>query len=137
MQNATQMGMMNGPGNFDQQPCRAPEPFGIPRRCCGIEFTQMAALNQRHGEVMLAIVLTGFIKGNNVGMIQLGDGLDLDLEAEQCFRRGEQAGLNQLQRQSSLQAKLARAVDHSHSATSDFSENLVIAEEAGLKSDVS
>src|SRR5690348_9550096 len=73
-------------------------------------------------------MLTDFVNGNDVRMIEVGGGLGLGAEALHIGRRSELAGEDHLQGDGATQTDLPGAVHDTDASASDLAELLVIAE---------
>ena len=65
-------------------------------------------------------------------MLEFGRRLGFDLETLDGTRRSQMTVSDHLQRHDPIQAELARAVDHTHAATSQFLDQFVVATSAEL-----
>ena len=96
-----------------------PEPGG--QEC------EIAAFDQLHAEIVVALVLTHLIDRDNMRMIEVRGGLGLKSEAEQVIIGREPPGPNHLECQNAIQADLASTVDHSHAPLRDHALQFVVA----------
>ena len=94
------------------------------------ERGQVLSLDIFHREVVLTIVLAHLVDGHDVGVMQIGRRLGLRQEALQRGGIGQLARQNHFYRHNAVETHLPGLVDHAHSASSDFLQQLVIAEVA-------
>jgi hypothetical protein len=90
-------------------------------------LAQIRAFDQAHAEVVLALVLTNFEDGNDVGMSQTRRRFRFGLETFYQLFGGEGPGTDDLESHQPLQGPLPRLVDGSHTALRDFLQQFVIA----------
>jgi hypothetical protein len=89
---------------------------------------EAAALDEPHAEEALAVVLANLVDRDDSRMVPMRDRLDLVLEAAQFCRVRQQAGLDHLEGDGSVQADLSGLVNDPHAASAEFLLELVIAE---------
>jgi hypothetical protein len=89
--------------------------------------SQVPPFHQFHGEVRGPLVLRDFINGNDIWMIQAGSGFRFAAEAFEGGCIGEVSAEQDFQRDNSIEAHLARAVDDAHPAARDFMHKFIIA----------
>ena len=77
---------------------------------------------------MPALVLTHFVNGHDVRMIQPGGGFGFGAEALDLAVIGEAPGQNHLERHDPVEAGLSRPPHRAHAAVGDFSQQFVVAE---------
>ena len=75
-------------------------------------------------------MLADLVDRHDAGMVEVGGGLGLEVEALDLVVAGELAGEDHLERDGPVQADLPGPVDHPHAAAGDLAEQLVIAEVA-------
>ena len=95
---------------------------------------KVAAFDEPHREVMRAVLLAAFVERDDVRVMELRDGFNLDAEAQARFIGKQVMRLHHLQRDEAVQPELACAIDHSHAAARDFVNDLVIRKKAGFQS---
>ena len=124
VQDAVLMGVVHRLGNGLEVSRRA---FGG-QRSLADDLRQRAAFDIVHREVVLALVDTDLVDGDDVRMLQVGDGLGFGLEALHDFGLGELAGEHQLYRNDAVETLLTGLIDDTHAAAGDFLQQLVVAE---------
>ena len=85
-------------------------------------------VDQVHGVEVVAVVLADGVDRDDVGVVQLGRGLGLALEALLGLGAHAQRGREDLQGHAALERDLAGLVDHAHTATADLAQQLEVAE---------
>ena len=80
---------------------------------------------------MDAALVPDRIDGHDVGVVQLGGGLGLVLEALQVPRVQGRSERQHLERDDAAQRKLDRLVDDAHAAAADFADDAEIAQRIG------
>src|SRR6266568_7617565 len=93
---------------------------------------QIGSLDQLHAQEALVVQCAEFVDRNNVRVIEFCGGFCFDLETLDGPSRGQMAVANHFERDESVEADLASAINHPHAAAGDLIENFVIAEEAGF-----
>src|SRR5262245_36829902 len=88
---------------------------------------QRAALHQFHAEEMVALLFANLEDRNDVRMIELGGSLGLDTKAADVRGGSQLAREDDFHRDFALQTQLTRAINDSHSATTEFLQNFVVA----------
>src|SRR4051812_1933122 len=68
------------------------------------------------------------VDGHNVWVVEVCNILRLQAETPDLLRRGELAGKDHLQGNDTVERHLPGAVDHPHASTSNFFEQLIVAE---------
>ena len=91
---------------------------------------EVAALDELHAEVALAVVLADLVDRHDPGVVEQGDGLGLVLEPPQLGVVGQDAGLDHLERDGPVEADLPGLVDDAHAAAAELLLKLVVAEVA-------
>ena len=91
---------------------------------------EVAALDQLHAEVVLAVVLADLVDRHDARVVEQGDGLGLVLEPAQLGVVGQNAGLDHLEGDGPVEADLPGLVDDAHAAAAQLLVNLVVAEVA-------
>ena len=89
---------------------------------------ERATFDQLHAVEVLALMFSNFVDGHDVRMIETRRGLGFESKALHLNGRGELARRDHLQRHGPIEADLARAINHSHSAAREFAENFVVRE---------
>jgi hypothetical protein len=108
--------------------------LGITRGAPGMERTVAQQLRQVppghvvHREERQAFVVTDFVDGHDVGMLETGRRLGLGAEALNRRRRGHREGHNHLERDDPVQAPLPGLIHDIHTAAAHLLEQFVIAE---------
>ena len=126
VQNAALMGVMDRPSHGSQHLSRA---RGLH---AGRRAAEAPALDQFHGEVVLAVLLADLVDGHDVGVIERCGGLGFALEALNVGRGGELSGENHLDGDQAIEAQLQGLVHHSHAAARQFFQKHVVADCAFL-----
>ena len=83
------------------------------------ELAQVGALHEAHDEVEAAVELARVVDRHDVRVLERHRQLRLAREALAEAFVGRELGRHQLQRDDALEAEVARAVDHAHSALPD------------------
>ena len=91
---------------------------------------EVAAGDQLHGEVALALVLADLVDRHDAGVVEQRDRLGLVLEPPQLVVAGQDAGPDHLQGDGPVEADLAGPVDDAHAAAAELGLDLVVAEVA-------
>ena len=91
---------------------------------------EVAALDELHAEVALAVVLADLVDRDDAGVVEQRDGLGLVLEPAQLGVVGQDAGLDHLEGDGPVEADLAGLVDDAHAAAAQLLLDLVVAEVA-------
>ena len=123
------MDVVNGPCDRRHQPCRGAR---ISLEALDLRG-QVAAVDELHAEVVVAVVLTDFVDRHDVRVVEVRGGLGLEPEALKVVGSGEAAGTHHLERERAVQAHLAGLVDHSHTPLGDDLDQLVVAEIADAR----
>src|SRR5262249_25685422 len=113
----------------------AGDELGRSRRVSGVisqNLVKTGALNQLHGEVVLALELAQLVEGHDQGMVEVSNGLGLVAEPLQFIRRRPQSGADHLQGHWAVEAELLGSVNHAHAAPAKNLLELVVAEIADL-----
>ncbi len=126
MEHAALMGVMDGAGERGQEHRRLARREG--RLPVGQPLRQGGALHQLHRQEVPAVVLSDFVDGHDVGMVEAGGGAGFGLKAGDAFRGAFLPGFNQFQGDQPPQAALPSPIHDAHAAARDFPEQLVIAE---------
>ncbi len=79
-------------------------------------------------EVELAIVLADLVDGDDVRVVEPGDGLGLVAEPADLVVGGQRGGPDHLQGDGAVQADLSGLVDDAHAAAAELGLDLVVAE---------
>ena len=80
------------------------------------------------------ITFADLVDLHDVGVLQSGNGLRLDLEAGQLLGAGMATGKDHLQRHQTVEFPLPRLVDDSHSPAAEFAKNVVATDIRNLAS---
>jgi len=94
---------------------------------------QATALHQLHAKEMVPLVSPNLIDGNNVGMIKTRRRLGFSMKSCNVSLRSKFPGKDHLQSDKSIQADLACLVNHTHAASAEFTQQLVVTERAAGK----
>ena len=87
-----------------------------------VETTAVAELQREERQ---AVVLADVVKLNDIGVLQAGDGLRLDLEAHLLLQRGVGSREDHLESDDSIGLDLPCLVHDAHAAVTEFAEDLV------------
>ena len=123
MQNLPAMRVVDGAGDFLHITRRLPRSQGVLAR----EVRQALARDKVHRVEVLAVHLADLVDGHDVGVIKLGGGTGLDMEAADFVRAREPLAPDHLQRHDAVERPLPRLEDHAHAAARDLAEQFVIA----------
>jgi hypothetical protein len=115
---------MHGVRYFRDQFHRSPDR----QRLAPHYFVKLAAFNELHAEVALAIAFANVVNGNDAWMIQAGSGLRLTAKALQVRFGGPRAEANHFERDGTIETFLMGAINYALSAPANFLEQFVIAE---------
>jgi hypothetical protein len=124
VQHAALVRVVNGPRHLHEQTRRLARPLQQARH----GRRQVPAVNELHAEVLLAVVLADLVDGDDVGVVERGDGLGLPAEALALLGGGQLAREDHLEGDDAVERHLARLVHHPHPAAGDLFEQLVVAE---------
>lgn len=102
-------------------------------RTGGDPLGQIAALDQRHREEELSLVLAHVVDGHDVGVREGGGGACLVAETSRFRGRNEAPVEQHFEGHVPAGGELAGPIDDSHAAAADFFEELVAAELAGCR----
>jgi hypothetical protein len=119
MDDAARVAVVEGLGDLDADVEDVAEPTVLAQ-----EPAQVGALNQRHHEVQRVFVAAEVVDGDDGRVVHLGDQLRLALEALLGFG-AELRGRDQLDRDVSVQPRIACAVDDAHPTASELRDDLV------------
>ncbi len=92
----------------------------------GERLGKALALNEAHGEVVLASVLADFVDRHDPGMVQVGGRLRFNLEAAYILGVGKLAGEDHFQGDDAVEADLPGLKYDPHSTAGDLADDLVI-----------
>ncbi len=106
-----------------QQVCGQPEVAAEALQLLG----QAAAFDELHAEVVQSLVLADLVDWDNVGMVEMGGGLGLALEALHVLVGGQLSGEDHLKGHGSVEADLAGLVDDAHAAAGNLFLQLIVA----------
>src|SRR2546426_538582 len=84
------------------------------------ELGEVWSVHEIHRQVMLALVYTDLVNGDNVRVLQGGCRRGFGAEALDGILASEMAGQNQLHRYEAVQALLPRFIDNAHAAPRDL-----------------
>ena len=129
VQHAVLVRVVHGPRDFGQQ-------FGglaRGQRLAAKAPGEVRPIHEPHREVVLPLVLSHVEHRDDVRMIQPCDCLRLAIEALDKIARREGPGQKHLEGDYALEADLTRLVDHAHPASGDFLQQLVVAEQPGVR----
>src|SRR6266498_790929 len=98
------------------------------RRKCAItkKFSQFLAFEQFGDDKGCSLVSADIVDGQNVWMIECGSGASFLLEPSQPIRVQSERGGQELDRDFTIQAGIARAVDLAHTACANLADNRVM-----------
>ena len=116
---AALVGVVDGLGHLGHQPGR----LARRQRAVGGLLGQAAALDEAHAEVVLALVLADLVDRHDVGVVEVGGRLGLDVEPLDVGLGGELAGQDHLQGDRPVEADLPGLVDDAHAAAGDLPEH--------------
>ncbi len=126
MQNPALVGVMDGPGDGRHQPRGRAQVARVTLDVRG----QIAAVDELHAEIVLALVFADLVDWHDVGMVEVGGGFGFEAKTLEVGGRGQTPGANHLERQHAVQAELPGLVHNAHASLGDHLEQLVIAEVA-------
>ena len=86
---------------------------------------QAAAADKFQREIWQSLMLVDIVDLDDVGMLQISDGLSLGEEAIQLMLTGVSAGQDHFQSYPAVQADLPRLVHHSHAAPPKLADDLI------------
>ena len=118
------MGVLHRLGDLDNQGGR----LARRERTLGDSLGQTLALDKAHAEVMLALVLANLEDGDNAGMVQVGGGLGLEVEALDLGLARQVAREDHLEGDGPVEFDLPGFVDDAHAAAGDLALKFVVAE---------
>ena len=91
-------------------------------------FVKLAAFDELHAEVALAIALADLVNGNNAWMFEAGSSFRFPAKALQmCFGR-PRAQTNYFERDGAIETFLMSAINYALTAATNFLQQLVVAE---------
>ena len=93
-------------------------------------FVKLAAFDELHAEVALAIALADFVDGNNAWMFETGGGFGFPAKALQMRFGGPGAQANHFKRDGAIETFLMGAINYALTAPADFLQQFVIAKVA-------
>ena len=119
-------GVVHRLGRLGQQRRGGPRVVAVGGQAVG----EVAAGDQLHGEVALAVVLAHLVDRHDAGVVEQRHRLGLVLEPPQLVVAGQDAGADHLEGDGAVEADLAGAVDDAHAAAAELGVDLVVAEVA-------
>ena len=122
------MRVVHAPRHFRAQLDRLPQRQGLAPN----DTVERPAVDQLHAEVAATVAFAHFVDRHDPGMIQAGGRLGFAPETPEVRLCGPRTKTDDLERDNSVQAFLARPVDHALPAASDFFLQFVIAKIAQL-----
>ena len=137
MKHAMLVSVMHGACHLGNEECRmsnvelAFRLLGLP--ICHLEFAarnslgQVAALDELHAEVRLAVVDADLVDRHDAGVVEAGGGLRLQAEALHVVSGSELTGEDHFQGNRAVEAHLACFVDDAHAAARNLLQQLVVA----------
>src|SRR5262245_30680300 len=83
------------------------------------------AVEELHDEIRVLALDADVVERADVGMVEAGDGLRLDLKAGAGLGGGSERGRDELERYVTTEPRVARAIDLSHAARAEPTDDLV------------
>src|SRR5262249_12932732 len=83
-------------------------------------FVKLAALDQLHAEVALAIALAHLVDRNDARMLEVSGGFGFPAEALQMSFRGPRAAANHFKRDAPIETLLMGSINYRLTAPADF-----------------
>src|SRR2546430_3653382 len=123
VQNAVLMRVMNGARHFRNKFHCAPNRHRLTSRY----FVKLAAFDELHAEVALAIALADLVNGNNAWMFEAGSSFRLSPKTLQMRFSGPRAKADQLQRDCTIETFLMGTINYALTAAANFLQQLVVA----------
>ncbi len=121
------VGIRHGAGDLDEKSSRSAgvilETPDVPRKA--------AFLDQLHAEIRLVPGLSDFVDRHDVRVVELRDGLALDLEPADVGESRQRWVAHQFQGDRAAQVNLSRTVNNAHATSRQLLEYLVVTEESG------
>ncbi len=118
------MRVVHGLRDLGEQACRRRGIIHEPGRAVG----KTSARDPLHAEESLSVMLPDLEDGDDVRVVQGGDGLGLILEPTEIVIGGEGAGPDQFEGDDAVEADLAGFVDDTHATLTEDLQQFVIAE---------
>src|SRR5690348_828969 len=78
------------------------------------KFAETLAFDEFHGKKGLAVVLTDFVNGDDVGMLQAGGSLGFGAKSFDEWVAGKLSGEEHFDGDDAIQRALTGAIDHAH-----------------------
>ena len=126
VEDASLVRVMDGAGDIGQQPRG--------RAGVGGEFGQAigeaTAVDQLHAEIAVVAVGAHLMDGDDIGVVERGDGLGLEPEPPAVVVAGQPAGQDHLERHGAIQTQLAGREHDPHAAAGDLAGALMVTEVA-------
>src|SRR5438105_3319236 len=124
VQNAVLMRVMNGARHFRNKFHCAPNRHRLTSRY----FVKLAAFDELHAEVALAIALADLVNGNNAWMFEAGSSFRLSAKALQMRLGRPRAQANHFERDCAVETFLVYTINHPLPTAANFLQQLVVAE---------
>jgi hypothetical protein len=121
---AALVGVVDRPRQHPNQPGRVAGGEGPTRQ----RLLQGAALDQLQGQVGHAALLADLVDLHDVGVLQAGDGLPLEPEANAVHQPRRGPGQDDLEGDEPVEGALPCLVDDAHAAPPQLPQHLVVAE---------
>ena len=124
VKDAALVGVVNGVGDLRH------DPRGLARVVLEVSegFFHPPAVDQLHAEVALILEGADLVDRDDAGVVECGDGLGFVLKAADLIVAGEFGVADHLQGDLPVQADLPGAVDHSHAAPPEQTDQFVVAD---------
>ena len=90
-------------------------------------FVELAAFDELHAEVALAIALADFVDGNNAWMFEVGSGFRFPAKTLQMRFGGPGTEADHFKRDSAIETFLMGTINNALTASADFLQQLVVA----------
>ncbi len=126
VQDAALVGVVNGVGHVGQHA----DAFTRIQDEAADFGAEVAAFDELHREVGQTVVFAKIVDGDDVGVFECGGAFSFGAEPLDDFGIG-QGRENHLERDTPVEADLARFVDDTHAAAREFADDFVVAEVDG------
>jgi len=96
------------------------------QRAPGDAIAERQPVQKLHGDEGFAALPADVVNGANIGMIQRGGGLSLELKSRQRVRVSGNLFRQELEGHEAMQPRVLSFVHHAHTATTQFLEDAVV-----------
>ena len=91
-----------------------------PRRRLDLQtIFERPAAHQQHDQVQQPVVFARVVHGQDVGVLEMGDGLNFAVEALDKVGLVGQGGIEHLERDATAQAQVLRLIDRAHATAAE------------------